>query len=182
MNNAQPIPPIIPGPTPPGSQKKGCLKAAGIGCGVLLLLFFLLIVGGMVFFNRNKEGMQASAAEGAQFGTTTDEDGCIAEGKKRAANMNGITEGIKVGTFARGCLEYSRSTPGFCTGVPAPTSIRQTAEWRVKQCGNDATCPGVMTVKQSYCTDGAPKRIQTGGAPPAATGPQSPAPADSNSF
>lgn len=181
MTDSQAVPPIIPGPTPPGSQKKGCLKAAGIGCGALLLIGILFVAGVMIFVNRNKEGMTRGAEQGAQFGATTDEAGCVAEGRKRAAAVTGIKEGMVLGTFTRVCLEYSQSTPGFCTGVPAPTSIGETKVWREKQCGNDAACAGVMSVVQPYCVAGAPKRLQRTGAPPAASGPQSPVP-DSGTF
>lgn len=181
MSDAQSVPPIVPGPVVPGSGKKGCLKAAGIGCGVLLLLVILFFVGVTIFFNRNKEVMVQGAEQGAQFGSGTDEAGCVAEGKRRAGAATGIKDQMVVGSFTRVCLEHARSTAGFCTGVPAPTSIGATKVWREKQCGNDVTCPGVISVVQTYCVSGAPKRLERTGAPPAATGPQTPVP-DSNTF
>ncbi|HYW13575.1 MAG TPA: hypothetical protein VE871_16560 [Longimicrobium sp.] len=62
------------------------------------------------------------------------------------------------GQFMRGCLEYSKPVQGFCDNVPSPTSIRETAAWQSKRCGDDAHCRIVIPGVQTYCTDGRPKR------------------------
>lgn len=87
-----------------------------------------------------------------------DEAACFDEGKRRAADATTAASMFGVGPFLRGCLEYSQPTAGFCDNVPPPTSIGRTAAWQQERCGEDGICRNLLSVVQTYCTEGRPKR------------------------
>lgn len=187
-------------PPAPASRGGGCLKVGLIGCGAIVVLVVLLFVAGGIWWNRNSDelmaGGETAAREGARFGLANDEAACFEEGQRRAADAAGMQETFTVGAFVRGCLEYSRPTPGFCENVPPPTAIRRTIAWQGERCGTDGVCKTVLQSVQVYCTDDRPKRTAAdtllmdsgasagGGAPDTATpGPgATQAEADSSSF
>lgn len=178
----------LPPPPPPSRSGKGCLKAAAIGCGAVAVLFVLAIAASTFWVSRNKgslqEGMKSGVAAGQRFGAGTDEAGCEAEAKRRAAGTRSITAQMGIGAFFRACLESSRETPGFCENVPPPTAIRRTVEWQRTRCGSDLGCAQVVPVIQTYCADDRPKRTgldSTAAAPDSAAPPDS-ATADSTGF
>lgn len=155
-----------PPPPPPPSERKGihgCLKYGLIGCGALVVLVVLAGVAGYFWISRNQPALEESARaavqEGARAGLATDEAGCLEAGASRGGGVASVAEGFSSGSFMRGCLEYSRETPGFCEDVPAPTAIRRTIEWQRERCAGDAACARVISVVQTYCTEGRPKRI-----------------------
>jgi hypothetical protein len=161
-----PTPPIdpqatpVPLPPPPPSRVRagGCLKVVLIGIGVLVLLAVIFAVAAGIWFRRNQGQFQAGALEGARFGMVRDEAACFDEGKRRAAEITDMAGAFRVGPFVRACLEYSRQTEGFCENVPPGRSVGETAVWQQHRCGEDGVCKNVLTVVQSYCTDGRPKR------------------------
>lgn len=160
MSDPQPATPYNLPPAPPSrSSGKGCLKVAGIGCGVLVLLAIIAVAAMAFWLHRNgdtlKEGSTAAAEEGRRFGEGTDQEGCLAEGSRRAqpGQMPSLTKQMQLGVFVRACLESSRETPGFCEGVPAPTAIGRSATWKQERCGNDVGCLAVIPVAQMYCAD-----------------------------
>ena len=173
----------LPAPPPPSRSGKGCLKAAAIGCGAVAVLFVLAIAASTFLLSRKdgslQEGMKSGVAEGQRFGAGTDEAGCEAEAKRRAAATRSITGQMATGAFFRGCLQASRETPGFCENVPPPTAIRRTVEWQRTRCGGDLGCAQVVPVIQTYCAEGRPKH--PGLADSTATAPGSAAP-DSTTF
>lgn len=187
---------IPPPPPPPPGNRRGCLRVGLIGCGVVAALLVIGIVAWAVWWNRNSDEITASAGaatrEGARFGLVRDEAACFDEAKRRAAAVTTVTDGFAVGAFAQACLEYSRSTPGFCENVPPITSIRRSAEWVQQRCGTDAGCRNVSQVVQQYCTGGRTKRVAgdtllmdaDGAPPPAGRAPPAAgaAEADSSTF
>ncbi len=187
--NSSPLP-----PAPPSSfAGKGCLKYGLIGCGVLGVLFIVLMVGAGIWYKRNEDVFAGGAKEGVRFGLVRDEQACVQEAQRRAAEATTITGQVGVGQFLRGCLEYSKPTQGFCDNVPPPTSIGQTAAWQAQRCGDNAYCKLVIPGVQTYCTEGRPKRqaadtllMEGGGGPaPGGAGADSiaaGAEADSSSF
>lgn len=152
--NSSPLP-----PAPPSSFKgRGCLKYGLIGCGVLLLLFVVAIVAGGLWFRGNQNEFAESTRQGVRFGLVRDEEACVQEAQRRAAEATDIAGQVGVGQFMRGCLEYSQPTQGFCDNVPPPTSIGKTAAWQSQRCGDNVHCRTVIQVVQTYCVDGRPKR------------------------
>lgn len=152
-------------PPPPASSRStgsGCLKYGLIGCGALVALLILAGVAGYFWFSRNQpaleEASRGAVQDGARFGVGADEAGCMQEGASRAGGAGGFTGAVAAGAWLRGCLEFSRDTPGFCEDVPPPTAIRRTVEWQRERCGADRGCAGVISVVQTYCTEGRQKR------------------------
>ena len=151
-------------PPPPPVQRTGggCVRYGLIGCGILLALFVVAAIAVSVWFGRNRgvleETTRAAAQEGARFGLAADEATCLEEGARRSGGVVSVSSGLEAGSWVRACLEFSRDTPGFCDGVPAPTSIRGTVAWQTERCGDDTACRSVISVVQTYCTEGRPKR------------------------
>lgn len=121
----------------------GCLKYGLIGCGALLVLGILAAVAIGFWVSRNQdalEGMIGGAAqEGARFGMGVDEARCVEEARSRIEGGASFTAAMSIGVFTRGCLEFSRETPGFCEDLSgAPAAVRP--------------------MVQQYCDDGRPKR------------------------
>jgi hypothetical protein len=146
-------------PAPPSSFRAGgCLKVALIGCGALLALFIVAMVFGGLWFRRNRGEFESGAREGARFGMVRDEAACFSESQRLAAEAATPAASLRVGSFLRGCLEYSRPTPGFCENVPSPRSFGQTAAWQQHRCGDNVHCRSVLPVVQTYCAGGRPKR------------------------
>lgn len=146
-------------PAPPSSFRgKGCLKYGLIGCGALVVLFIAAILAGSLWFKRNQDTFAGSTQEGVRFGLVRDEQACLQEAQRRAAEATTLAGQVGVGQFMRGCLEYSKPTEGFCDDVPPPTSIGRTAAWQSQRCGDNVHCRTVIQVVQTYCVEGRPKR------------------------
>jgi len=85
-----------------------------------------------------KKASQQSATrmkEGAVFGETTDQQGCIDEGLKRASKL-GLLDFEAQGAnedFVLGCLPSSAASPGFCGGVPSGFK-NIFVDWTEKKC------------------------------------------------
>lgn len=160
-NDGYNTPPLPPAP-PSSFGRKGCLKIAMIGCGVLLALIVIAVVLGGVWWKRNSRGLEAGASagarEGARFGLVRDEAACFEEGKRRATAGTSIQSNFAVGAFVRACLEYSQPTAGLCDSVPPITAIRRSAAWQQERCGGNAGCRSIAQVVQAYCAEGRPKR------------------------
>jgi hypothetical protein len=151
----------LPPPPPSSSSGKGCLKAAGIGCGALVVLVVLAMVGSFFWLNGNKEefsaGVSKGKAEGQRFGPATDEAGCETEAKRRAGEARSFGGQMEIGAFFRACLESSRETPGYCADVPPPTAIRRSVTWQTARCSGDVNCGKVVPIILTYCAEGRPK-------------------------
>jgi len=119
----------------------------GILCVVAFFVISALVVG-IVYVARNKDAWRAKnrevVAEGRNFGSGTDTQGCIDESIVRYKKEPGYFKAFSINSFVRGCLESSRLTPGFCDNVPVGKGM-ELMEWRKEQCrhydlGNDLGC------------------------------------------
>jgi hypothetical protein len=116
-----------------------------LGCGSLLV-FAVIGVAILIFV----------LANGAEFGKTIDQDGCMTEGYRRTRGKP-MTEIFNVNdsAFVEGCLRTARKIPNFCKGVPGPLSDR--TEWQSRECetarvGNQTlSCICITQAKQAYC-------------------------------
>lgn len=115
------------------------LTAVGLG----FVLLMALIIGGsylFVYFSVDEDFTKAtkeSRLEGANFGQTTDQSGCLTEGLKRSKTVN-LFSGLKVQAqleyFVESCLSASRPTKDFCQRVPADYELVRTENWKTEQC------------------------------------------------
>ncbi|HEX7720918.1 MAG TPA: hypothetical protein VF397_02085 [Pyrinomonadaceae bacterium] len=133
----------------------------------MAIIAVLLIVGvvgaGALWWMKNKDALMARAkevvAEGHDFGSHSDNQGCVDEGVSRYKKERGFTAVISNGIFMRTCLDASRPTPGFCNNVPRPTEFMKAAEWRRDQCvhfdlSGDKYCQQLFQPIQDYCFKG----------------------------
>src|SRR5581483_837827 len=102
----------------------------------------ILIVGvvgaGVFWWMRNKDALMARAkevvTEAKDFGSKTDNQGCVDESISRYKKEPGFSSAISNAIFMRTCLDASKPTPGFCNDVPKKTEFMKSAEWRRDQC------------------------------------------------
>lgn len=112
---------------------------------------------------RNKDALMARAkevvTEGKDFGSHSDNQGCVDESVSRYKKEPGFSSAISTSIFMRTCLEASRSTPGFCASVPGKTEFMKAAQWRRDQCARvdlakDSYCQQLFQPVQEYCEKG----------------------------
>ena len=138
----------------------GWLKALLIVLIVVVLLVIGVVGVGVFWVMKNKDAWMARAkevaTEGKDFGSRTDNQGCVDEGLARYKKDPGLSSVISNSVFMRACLEASRPTSGFCNNVPKQTEFIKTAQWRMNQCrqaglGSDNNCQNLFTPVQQFC-------------------------------
>ena len=144
----------------------GWLKALLIIVIVIVLLVVGVVGAGVFWWMRNKDALMARAkevvAEGKDFGSHSDNQGCLDESVSRYKKEPGLSSAISTSIFMRTCLDASRPTPGFCESVPGKTEFMKTAQWRRDQCARvdlakDSYCQQLFQPVQEYCEKG-PRR------------------------
>lgn len=126
-----------------------------------LVLLGIIIVGGFAYWvYRNKDRFVQSAEQivkdGKEFGSKTNNEGCLQEALSRHKRDNSFTGRISTQGFLAVCLQASRPSPGFCDGVPEQKEILKMAGWAVKKCSdaglpNDQGCQQIFGAVQTYC-------------------------------
>jgi hypothetical protein len=148
----------------------GWLKALLI-VGIVIVLLVVGVVGAGVFWwMRNKDALMARAkevvAEGKDFGSHSDNQGCVDETMSRYKKEPGFSSAISNSIFMRTCLDASRPTPGFCTSVPGKTEFVKAAEWRRDQCARvdlskDGYCQQLFQPVEEYCEKGTRRSVDS---------------------
>jgi hypothetical protein len=134
------------------------------------IILALLIVGAIVFITvvvmiaswligSSKKSSEQSAAkmqEGAGFGKTTNQTGCIDEGLQRGSKL-GLLDFDAQGAnedFVLGCLPSSAASPGFCDGVPSGVK-NIFVDWTEKKCEKinmlRPICTGIFDQQIRFC-------------------------------
>jgi hypothetical protein len=115
----------------------GWAKALLGTLGVVVAIIFAILVVGGVYVARHKDEWRAKSrqvvAEGKNFGTGTDNQGCLDESIVRYKKEPGFFNANRINAFQQSCLESSRMTPGFCDRVPVGEMMK-IVEWRAEQC------------------------------------------------
>ena len=129
--------------------------------GVCLVLLVVAGVGvGIYWWKHHSQEFIAAGKqamdEGREFGRHTDNDGCLAEGVARTKRESGFSAAIAHNLFLRACLDASRPTPGFCTGVPPRNEIIKGATWVAERCREtglaaDSYCSQMFQQVQQFC-------------------------------
>lgn len=133
---------------------------------IIAIIIVLLVVGvvgaGVFWWMRNKDELMSRAKEVAtdakDFGSNSDNQGCVNEGIARYKREPGFTSTISNAIFMRTCLDASRATPGFCDDVPKPTEFTKSAQWRTEQCrrvdlSRDSYCQQLFQPVQQFCNE-----------------------------
>lgn len=91
---------------------------AGSAAALVLAAISALVVIGYLLTDH--AGIEQSKVQGAEFGKTTDYEGCQKEGISRARNLGlyEINESVKAQYFVAGCLETSSPSADFCRSAP----------------------------------------------------------------
>ena len=111
------------------------LIALGIVVFVFVIGISAFLVWMILFPGKPSPADEAKIAEGREFAKTTDQQGCITEGVKRARQIGFFDIDKKVAHkyFVAGCLQNSRPTPGFCDEIPGFWNFKG-KEWEQAQC------------------------------------------------
>ena len=131
---------------------------------ILGVLLVFLIIGSVVafFFLARTYGpglVQAGKQtfeEGAAYGKSTDEQGCLDEAVARHQRAEGLADAIKLSVFMRACLESSKTTPGFCESVPGRMEFMKSIAWQQQQCRHyglspERQCGQLFQQVQQFC-------------------------------
>lgn len=131
-----------------------------IVAGTCVLLGAFVLVGAAVYWwtHHSRELIQAgknAVTAGSTFGRKTDNQGCLDEALSRYRQNQGFAGGLSTGLFLTGCLDASRSTPGFCDEAPKPTEFIRAAQWQIKKCQEaglpDQYCRQLYAQVQQFC-------------------------------
>jgi hypothetical protein len=135
------------------SLMPGWLKILLSVIAVIVLLVIVAVVAGVIYVAKNKDAWRAKGQEivtqGRDFGTNTDNQGCVDESILRyKQKSSGMINAFSNNLFMQGCLEKSRPTPRFCDRVPVG-DFDKLAEWRAEQCqrydlAKDPNCEKIM--------------------------------------
>lgn len=140
----------------------GWLKVLLIVAIIIIVLVVGVVGAGVFWWMRNKDALMARAKEVAteakDFGSQSDNQGCVDESIARYKREPGLRNGISNGIFMRICLDASRPTPGFCDEVPRVTDFMKSARWRIQQCeriglAQDSYCQQLFQQVQSFCEE-----------------------------
>ncbi len=141
-------------------------KVCLIISGVMVFLAGLVVVGSLtiLFLNRDKiadgfedwtDDVKQEAERGEQFGSTTDQDGCLDESLGRTEGQ-GVLSAVPASLFLHGCLESAAPSEGFCDDAPGMGEILATATWTQSECAergleDDQACVQIMQRVLRYC-------------------------------
>ena len=135
------------------------LKVVLVITGVLVVIGILLIGVGWYLWSRYGEDLvergKAIRIEGQEFGSTTDESGCVEVALNDYSKKAGFSGAVAASLLLNGCLENASPTEGFCDGVPSEDEIGASARWRVERCTeagfSDQSCPNLFSAVQKHC-------------------------------
>lgn len=143
------------------------LKIVSIGCGGLLLLIIgvVVFIAVLLFSTVNDPQFTAVIEHGRAFGKTTDNQGCINEGLRRAEKLRTVSpdsiEFWAESAWTGSCLETSAENKGFCEGVPTMSEEFRNAlkekAYEEQMCRKtrfgqfDVNCKSVYLSKQKHC-------------------------------
>src|SRR5437588_11021440 len=111
----------------------GWLKALLIVVIVIVLLVIGVVGAGVFWWMRNKDALMARAkevvTEGRDFGSHSDNQGCVDETMSRYKQEPGFSSAISNSIFMRTCLDSSRTTTGFCNSMTSQTQFLTNPQW-----------------------------------------------------
>ena len=126
--------------------------------GAIILIAVVVTIASWLTGSGKKASQQSAAKmkEGAVFGETTNQQGCIYEGLKRASKL-GLLDFDAQGAnedFVLGCLPSSAASPGFCDGVPSGFK-NIFVDWTKKKCEKvnliEPICTGIFDQQIRFC-------------------------------
>ena len=109
--------------------------------------------------------MEQAKTRGRDFGSTTDENGCVKAGIEKAGecDKSEMFEMVRCGkidsVFLKSCLEHTTPAEGFCTFVPDFEDGVSAAEWQKDTCNKTGysqslSCRKVYEIVAEHCAAG----------------------------
>lgn len=124
----------------------------------IVIIAFVVTIASWLTGSGKKSSQQTAVKmqEGAEFGKTTNQQGCIDEGLKRNSKL-GLFDFDAQGAnedFVLGCLPASAASPGFCDGVPSGVK-NIFVDWTEKKCEKinmpRPICTGIFDQQIRFC-------------------------------
>lgn len=130
--------------------------------GAFGLVLLACAAMGIVIMHGRQESMKRGVgieAEGREFGTTADQEGCVRKASIRLSSSSYGEKGLNH-FFLKGCLRASRPTPRFCADVPDQGSQMAVASWEINACARighpqEMACSLMMTAITEFCSQSA---------------------------
>jgi hypothetical protein len=135
-------------------------KIFAVVSGVILLFVILLAGTGYYWWQTQGPKLKAEGGaakiEAAEFGSSTDNLGCLEESFQRLDRCeNRFNCNVINNVFLLHCLKASSTSIDFCEGVPETGSITESTAWRLNQCGQRGRsgphCATLVGQVQAYC-------------------------------
>jgi hypothetical protein len=134
-----------------GSAGTAILTAAYFVLGALALVGLLALAAGSLVWSM-AEDAERGEAEARRLGAATDDAGCLAAARERAAS-----EGWAGPGFLETCLESGRKTEAFCRDVPPlePEAGWEDSAWVNARCEDDPleACESLLYTVQAHCDE-----------------------------
>jgi hypothetical protein len=137
---------------------KAVLVLIVVGLALFFALRVVLIRSMEITFDRLQKVTTEVNAAGAEFGSSTTEEGCLAEMVRRVGGCDGDQMcGVVLSPFLWSCLEAVPRDPAFCNGVPEHGQDQAQLAWGRKTCARygrvgDELCALLVTNTSAYCS------------------------------
>lgn len=100
--------------------------------------------------------IKTSGEDGKVFGRTADNAACVKSALDRFGADTSVVGSLQATAYVQNCLPESKSTQGFCDGVPEGTDRAATSEWAKSKCATatvatDRSCLFVMAPVPRFC-------------------------------
>ncbi|HEX8351431.1 MAG TPA: hypothetical protein VF611_00800 [Pyrinomonadaceae bacterium] len=138
------------------------MKVLLVAGGLLVVLLVMAAVASYFVVSRYGPGLveagRQTFTEGAEYGSRTDNEGCLNEAAARQARVDGFTAMVRNGVFMEACLRASRPTPGFCDDVPRQMEVMKAITWQHQQCKRfglkpEQQCGQLFQGVQRFCEE-----------------------------
>ena len=139
------------------------------GVKIFLLVMLLICGGGVIIVSATILYLKSRTSDikdwgiklkgkASDFGKGRNPEVCLNEAMKRAQGCSSLNIkcSVEKRMFLNFCIKAANKSRSFCRGVPATTSIMDTAQWRVNRClkfpkVDRRVCSNILPAVQQYC-------------------------------
>lgn len=129
----------------------------------LLGLITVAVIGGSYYWwtHSGKDFLESAGndyEDALKSGASMNEQACYERAVATMKSPDGQSFGaaIRNGVTMKGCLQTSKLSPSFCTGIPAQSEIMASAAWEVSTCAKIGAggqlCQSLVREVPRYCS------------------------------
>jgi hypothetical protein len=145
-------------------KKSNALLIVAAIFGVIVLLCGGATVGVVVWVRANADDLKAAGeelmVEAQEFAANSTDSQCLEEGFVRAAPCMDldIKCNVRARLFTAFCLDVAEQTPGFCDGVPNPSSLIEFTKYTTTVCAErglfgQQSCSQMLQELADHCVE-----------------------------